>query len=204
MSPNERTALFSALNFGKSFAPALTLPAEVLGIAIAPPPKSIRAPVKMPVGFAFSKSGEITMAGGLTGTAFAAIGIIVSGGVWASTTRDAGTFVTTGSGFFTNVGASFGPEVTVILGTSADLSGPYFSVGVGVSGPSFIGVGGALLFSPSSVPRFIGGPGSAVTLPLTLTLMGYSFTVTANTPSPIPTTVVLEVTDTKVWPKIEF
>jgi hypothetical protein len=194
LSSRERDALASTLDFGKAFSPSLGSLKEVLDIAVSPPAVSVLAPRRMPIGFAFSKSGEVTVAAGITGSAFAAIGISISGGVYASTTREKGTFVTSAGGIMFNVGLSLGPELTFILGTPADLAGPYFAAGVAVSGPSFIGVGGNLLFAPSVPP----------TIPLTLTLMGFSFSITANTPSPIPTTVVLEVSDTKIWPGLKF
>jgi hypothetical protein len=146
----------------------------------------------MPVGFALSKSTNLTIAAALTESAFAGVGAVVSGGVYGSTTREIGVFATGGGGIFTNFGLSAGGEYTYVLGTPADFAGPYFGVGVSISGPPPIGVGGMLLFSPT------------LTIPVTLTLMGFSVSVTVNTPSPIPVTVTAEVTNTKIWPVLRF
>jgi len=78
-------------------------------------------------------------------------------------------------------------EFTVIVGTPLDLSGPYLSAGVSVA-PAVFGIGAALLFSP--------GP--------PLTFMGVTVSITANTPSEIPITLVLEATDTKIKPFVRF
>ena len=165
-----------------------------LPICISPPSVGLLRPSKMPVHFELSKSSQLTVAGALTVSAFAAVGVVGSGGVYGSTTREVGVFLSGGGGIFTNYGVSGGAEYTFIFGTPADFSGPYFGVGVSVSGPPPIGVGGTLLFSPSMPP----------TLPITLTLMGFSVAVTVGTPSPIPVTVSAVVTDTKIWPVLRF
>ena len=190
----ERDALVSALEVGKTFSPMLSQVLEIVNIGIKRPAVTVLRPPKMPVHFEFSKSSQLTVAGALTVSAFAGIGVVGSGGVYGSTTREVGVFLTGGGGIFTNFGLSGGGEYTFILGTPADFAGPYFSVGVSVSGPPPIGVGGNLLFSPST----------PLTVPITLTLMGFSVSVTVNTPSPIPVTVTAEVTNTKIWPVLRF
>jgi hypothetical protein len=190
----ERAVLVSALEFGKRFSPALGPLLEIVNFGVKPPALSVLRPLAMPVGFAVSKSTYLTIADALTASAFAGIGAVVSGGVYGSTTREIGVFATGGGGIFTNFGLSAGGEYTFILGTPADFAGPYFGIGVGVSGPPPIGVGGMLLFSPTLSP----------TMPITLTLMGFSVSVTVNTPSPIPVTVTAEVTNTKIWPVLRF
>ena len=190
----ERSALVSALEFGKTFSPTLGSLLEIVNVGASPPKLSVLRPLRMPVGFALSKSTNLTIAAAVTVSAFAVVGVVGSGGLYGSTTREIGVFLTGGGGIFTNVGLSGGGEYTFILGTPADFAGPYFGVGVSVSGPPPIGVGGTLLFSPR-LP---------LTIPITLTLMGWAVAVTVNTPSPIPVTVTLEVTNTKLWPKLRF
>jgi hypothetical protein len=190
----ERDALVSALDVGKTFSPALGSLLEIVRVGISRPTVTVLRPSKMPVNFALSKSSQLTVAAALTVSAFASIGVVGSGGVYGSTTREIGVFLSGGGGIFTNVGLSGGGEYTFIFGTPADFAGPYFGVGVSVSGPPPLGVGGTLLFSPSMPP----------TLPITLTLMGFSVSVTVNTPSPIPVTVTMVVTDTKIWPVLKF
>lgn len=190
----ERAALVSALEFGKTFSPALGSLLEIVNVGVSPPALTVLRPLLMPVGFALSKSTNLTIAGALTVSAFAGVGVVGSGGIYGSTTREIGVFLTGGGGIFTNLGLSGGGEYTFILGTPADFAGPYLGVGVSVSGPPPIGVGGMLLFSPT-LP---------LTIPITLTLMGFSVSVTVNTPSPIPVTVTAEVTNTKIWPVLRF
>jgi hypothetical protein len=190
----ERDALVSVLDAGKSISPALGSLLEIIRVGVTPPKVGVHRPPKMPVHFALSTSSQLTVAGALTVSAFASIGVVGSGGIYGSTTGEVGVFLSGGGGIFTNVGLSGGGEYTFIFGTPADFAGPYFAVGVGVSGPPPIGVGGNLLFSPSMPP----------TLPITLTLMGFSVSVTVNTPSPIPITVTAVVTDTKIWPVLRF
>jgi hypothetical protein len=188
----ERAALVSTLEFGKRFSLTLGSLLEIVNVGASPPALSVLRPLAMPVGFALSKSTNLTIAAALTESAFAGIGAVVSGGVYGSTTREIGVFATGGGGIFTNFGLSAGGEYTYVLGTPADFAGPYFGVGVSISGPPPIGVGGMLLFSPT------------LTIPVTLTLMGFSVSATINTPSPIPVTVTAEVTNTKIWPVLRF
>jgi hypothetical protein len=194
LPPGEREALMSALEFGKMFSPGLGSLLELVKFGAKPPALSVLRPLAMPVGFALSKSTNLTIAEALTASAFAGLGAVVSGGIYGSTTREIGVFATGGGGLFTNFGLSAGGEYTYVLGTPADFAGPYFGIGVGVSGPPPIGVGGMLLFSPTLPP----------TIPIMLTLMGFSVSVTINTPSPIPVTVTAEVTNTKIWPVLRF
>lgn len=190
----ERAALVSALELGKRFSPTLSSLLETINVGTRPPALAVLRPIRMPVGFALSKSKGVTIACALTYQAFAGVGEVISGGVYGSTTREVGLFVSGGVGIFTNLGVSGGGEYTYIMGAPADFAGPYFGVGVSVSGPPPIGFGGTLLFSPA-LP---------LSIPLTLTLMGWSVAVTVSSPSPIPVSVTLEVTDTKIWPALRF
>lgn len=194
LPPRERAALISALDFAKALNLPLGALPEIVNIGVSPPAVTVLGPAAMPVGFALSKSRDLTVAGALAVSAFAGGGIVGSGGVYGSTTKEIGLFLTGGVGIFSNIGLSAGGEYTFILGTPLDFSGPYFSAGVSVSGPPPLGVGGMLLFAPSM----------PLTIPLTLTLMGFSVSITASTPSPIPVTVTLQVTDTKIWPALHF
>ena len=194
LSEGERDALVSTLETGARALASLNALLEAIKVGISHPPVSLHRPTTMPVNFALSKSSQLTVAGAVTISAFASVGVVGSGGVYGSTTGEIGVFLSGGGGIFTNVGLSGGGEYTFIFGTPTDFSGPYFGVGIGVSGPPPIGVGGTLLFAPSMAPTF----------PITLTLMGFSVSVTVNTPSPIPVTVTAVVTDTAIWPVLRF
>jgi hypothetical protein len=187
LSPIERTGLKSALSLGKSFDSRLALMSDVMKIGDSPPSLSVLLPAK-PAMFAISKSKFVTVALGVAGAGFAIWGSLASGGVYGSSTREVGAFFTIGVGLFLPaVGASIGGELTFVLGTPADFSGPYVSAGLSVA-PAVLGVGGQLLFSP-------GRP---------LVFMGISVSLSANTPSECPVTFVLEATDTKIKPLLRF
>lgn len=185
----ERTSLTAAVALGKSLDSRLAIMQETMKVGEKPPSVSLLRPSKPPSGFAVSKSSQLTIAVGVGGAGFALFGSLASAGLYGSTTREIGAYFTLGFGFFLPaVGLSGGLEMTYIFGTPADFAGPYLSAGVGVSAGPVAGIGGALLFAP--------GP--------PVTLMGYSLTFSANTPSVLPVTIVLEVTDTKTKPLLRF
>jgi hypothetical protein len=185
----EKASLNAALGLGKNLDPRLALMAETVGVGEKPPAVTILRPTKPPSGLAVSKSSDLTIALGVGGAGFALFGSLASAGVYGSTTREIGVFLTIGIGLFLPaVGVSGGAELTFIFGTPADFKGPYLSAGVGISVGPVAGIGGSLLFAP--------GP--------PVTLMGYSLTFTANTPSVLPVTIVLEATDTKTKPVLRF
>jgi hypothetical protein len=195
LPPNELAALKSALRFGKAFSPSLGTAEEIVDIASKPVAVRLLTPAKMPlvskspVIIKFSSSTQLTLAGAFAYSAIPVpgLGVLASLGLYASTTREVGCFATLGGGIFINTpGASLGEEVTLILGTPADFSGPYFGIGVGVG--VGVTVTETLLFSPT-LP---------LTIPLTLTLMGFSFNLSASTPTKLPVTVSIEVTNTKI------
>jgi hypothetical protein len=187
VAPTARTALKAGLDVGKVFDNKVALMADVGSLALASPSVSVLRPAAKPV-FAISSGTDLTMAIGFTGAGFALFGSVASVGLYASTTREIGGYLTLGIGLFLPaVGASGGGEFTVIVGTPVDLSGPYLSAGVSVA-PAVFGIGASLLFSP--------GP--------PLTFMGVTVSLTANTPSELPVTLVLEATDTKIKPFVRF
>jgi hypothetical protein len=182
-----KSALTSALALGKGLDPKLSLMSEVTTLGSTPGVTTVLRPAATP-SFAVSRSTQLTMAVGFGAAGFAIFGSVASIGVYASTTREIGGYLTLGIGLFLpGVGASVGGEFTIILGTPFDLSGPYLSAGVSVA-PAVFGIGAALLFSP--------GP--------PLTLMGLTVSLSANTPSELPLVIALEATDTKIKPFVRF
>lgn len=195
LPPNELAALKSALRFGKAFSPSLGTAEEIVDIASKPPAVRLLTPAKMPlvskspVILKFSSSTQLTVAGAFAASVIflPGFGVLSSFGLYASTTREVGYFTTYGGGIFINTpSGSLGGELTYILGTPTDFSGPYFGIGVGAG--VGVTVTDTLLFSPT-LP---------LTIPLTLTLMGFSVNVSASTPTKLPVTVSIEVTDTEI------
>src|ERR1035441_2326468 len=79
LPPGECDALVSALDVGKAISPTLGSSLEIVRVGISPPSVGLLRPSKMPVNFALSKSSQLTVAGALTVSAFAAIGVVGSG-----------------------------------------------------------------------------------------------------------------------------
>ncbi|HKP63658.1 MAG TPA: hypothetical protein VJV78_43285 [Polyangiales bacterium] len=187
LAPEVKPALKAALELGRHFDSKIALMDDVASLSFGASATVLR-PATAPAAFALSSSAQLTMAVGVTGWGFAIYGAGASAGVYGSTTREIGGYLTLGAGIFIpGLGLSGGGEFTVILGTPLDLSGPYLSAGVSVA-PNVFGIGAALLFSP--------GP--------PLTLMGICVSLTANTPSAVPLTISLEVTNTKIKPFLRF
>lgn len=180
LSADERKALKSALAVGGATSQTLANCEEIIDVGFHPPTVRLFSPLTCPPGFAVSKSLDLTISAGLNLSGY--IGLLGTGtaGLYGSTTREIGVFATVGTGIATNAGVSAGVEYTFIFGTPNDFRGVYIGAGIGVSGSTGVGVSGMLLFSP--------GP--------PLTLMGYSLTVGVSSPSPIPVTVTLDVTNT--------
>jgi hypothetical protein len=195
-SPKELAALKSAARFGKLFNPLMGNLEEVVGIASKPPKVTLVAPTKMAVGggrprilFKSSPSMDMTASLAIAGSIASGIGPggLVSMGVFASTTREWGTFVTLGGGLFFNTPtASIGGEFTSIAGTPSDFSGPYLGVSGGFG--TVVGATFTVLFSPT-LP---------LTVPLTLTFMGVAISLSAVTPADLPVTISIEVTNTRI------
>jgi len=195
LPPNEAAALKAALRFGNTFglSPLLGTAEQIVNMASPPPvATSLLRPsagtlVSTPLIVKFSSSHELTGALAVAASLGAVVGVLGSFGVYASTVREVGVFSTIGAGIFFNTpGAAVGGEVTLILGTPTDFSGPYFGISVGAG--TGVGVAVTLLFSPTLPIGF----------PIVLTLMGLAFNVSAVTPTRLPVTVAIEVTNTRI------
>jgi len=195
LSPTEASALKASLRLGNTFglSPLLKTAEEI--VALASPPKvavALRPPsvgtlISKALVIKFSSSSELTGALAVAASLSAVVGVLGSFGVYASTIREVGFFSTVGAGIFFNTpGAGVGGEATIILGTPTDFAGPYFGITVGVG--TGVGVAITLLFSPT-LP---------LSLPVVLTLMGFAFNVSAVTPTRLPVTVSIEVTNTVI------
>jgi len=190
LQPLEVAAMRTTLRFGKLVNPALGTGEELLGLASSSVVAKILPPSMMPVGppplpaLALSKSTALTEA-----VAFVVsgndllFGGFASAGIFTSTTREVGIFTSGGGGlFFNSAGASIGGELTIILGTPADFAGPFLGVSVGAGEP--LAVTATVLFSPKP--------------PLTLVLMGVAMNISATTPTKLPVTVSIVVSNTEI------
>lgn len=194
LGSTETSALKAALRVGSAFgiSPLISAAEEVVSLASPPKPAaSILKPSKSLISSAveikFSSSAELTGALAIASSLSAVGTAIGSFGVYASTIREVGFFSSVGAGItFNTPGAAVGGEVTVILGTPSDFSGPYF--GLAFSAGTGVAAGVTLLFAP-----VIGG-----TPALVLTLMGLAFNVSAVTPTKLPLSVTIEVTNTRI------
>jgi hypothetical protein len=190
----QASALKSALNLGSALgvSPLLATAGELVGLAEPPKPSaSILKPIKSLISstVAINMSSRADLTGALAvALSLAAVGTVIGSlGVYASTIREVGFFATVGGGITINTpGAAVGGEVTLILGTPSDFAGPYFGISFGAG--TGVGVAVTLLFSPA----FGGTP------PLILTLMGLAFNVSAVTPTKLPLSVTIEVTNTRI------
>jgi hypothetical protein len=194
LGSTEISALKAALRIGSTFgvSPLFSTAEELVTLATPPKPtasilKPSKSLVSSTVAIKFSSSAELTGALAVASSLSAVATALGSFGVYASTIREVGFFSSIGAGItFNTPGAAVGGEVTVILGTPSDFAGPYF--GIAFSAGTGVGVGVTLLFSPT-----LGG-----TPPLILTLMGLAFNVSAVTPTKLPLSVTIEVTNTRI------
>lgn len=194
LGSTETSALKAALSLGSTLgvSPLFSTASEIVSLATPPKPtatilKPSKSLISSTVEINFSKSVDITGALAVAGSVGAVATAIGSFGVYGSTTREVGFFSTIGAGItFNTPGAAAGGEVTVIMGTPSDFSGPYFGISLGAG----VGVGGAvtLLFSP-----VLGG-----TPALVLTFMGLAFNISAVTPTKLPVNVTISVTNTRI------
>ncbi|MEO8127849.1 MAG: hypothetical protein ABJF23_09070 [Bryobacteraceae bacterium] len=194
LGSTETSALKTALRIGSAFgvSPLFSTAEELIGIASPPKPgASIQKPSKSlissTVAIKFSGSGELTGALAVASSLNAVATALGSFGVYTSTIREVGFLSSIGAGItFNTPGAAVGGELTIILGTPSDFAGPYFGLAFGIG----TGVGGAvtLLFSPT-----LGG-----TPPLILMFMGLAFNISATTPTKLPLSVTIEVTNTRI------
>lgn len=194
LGPSKSSALQAAVRLGSSFglSPMFQTADEILGIASPPKPTvSILTPVKnlisSSVAIKFSSSSEFTGSIALASSLAAVATVLGSTGIYASTTREIGFFSTLGAGItFNTPSASAGGEVSLIRGTPLDLAGNCFGLSFSAgTGTSF---GFTLLFSPT-----LGG-----TPPLILTYIGVAINISATTPTKLPLTVTIEVTNTQI------
>jgi len=142
----EKTALGAAIDLWKLFFPQAEMFRDPMIISDTPPSVSIRKPSRVPVGVTPRPKDEVTLALGMATTAFAVVGVSVSGGVYGSTNGELGVYTGGSVGVWTNVGASVGPQYTMIFGPPSDFAGVSWGVGCDL-GAGIVGVGGMLLFT---------------------------------------------------------
>jgi hypothetical protein len=194
LGSTETSALKAALSVGSTFglSPLFSTAEEVVNLASPPKPatsilKPLKNLVSSTVAIKFSSSPELTGALAVASSLSAVATALGSFGVYASTIREVGFFSSIGAGItFNTPGAAVGGEVTMILGTPSDFAGPYFGLAVGAG----TGVSGAVTFLFSPV---LGG-----TPLLILTFMGLAFNISATTPTKLPVSVTIEVTNTRI------
>ncbi|MBZ5688656.1 MAG: hypothetical protein LAP86_26895 [Acidobacteriia bacterium] len=191
-SSTDRDVIETALEFGKPFNPTFGAALEVLQISKTSPTVKV---VPSPTVAMTSKSSDLTLGIGLTGTAAMVAGINLSGGLYGSTTPEFGIFGT--AGFVVGIvsGASGGVELTFVFGTPRDFSGPFVSFQASVGPKVFAGasVGASLLFSP-------GPPGPGGRVPLTF--MGIAFNLTGGV-SALPFSISVEWSFTTTIPLLK-
>ncbi len=190
-SSTDRAVIKTALEFGKPFITNLGGALEVLQISEKPPAVTVVPSPTVPM---MSKSRNLTVGFGPTGTATFVAGFNISGGVYGSTTPEFGVFGTAGFVIGITSGLSGGVELTFIFGTPVDFSGPFISFQASVGPKLFLGasVGGSLLFSP--------GPPVGGVVPLTF--MGFAVNVTGGVGG-LPFSVSVEWSITAIKPLIK-
>ncbi len=151
----EKTALKGAVSVGGLFSNSVKLLNEPIGVSDTKPSLSITMPSKVPVGLAAKPLvSDVTLAVGMSASAFAVLGVTGSFGLYGSSTPELGLFSSIGGGWWTNVGVSVGPQITLIFGPPSDLAG--VSWGIGCDCKFMAGsIGGLLLFSPPPF-KFLG------------------------------------------------
>jgi hypothetical protein len=176
MTSLERNTFKSAVKLAGFVDSRLAVFREVLAAADNRPPGATvvpttrypiaRLPFPLPPSPGTLFSSPLTLALGASAQAYVFIGPAGEIGVYGSGTGELGWFTEIGGGFWTQIGFSAGPVVTVILGGPSDLAGVSFAVGVDVgAGPKWLSTSGLLLFSdpfdpsvpvPLRIPRFLG------------------------------------------------
>jgi hypothetical protein len=191
-SSTERAAIKVALEFGRPFNANFGGALEVLQVSEKPPSVKVVPSPTVPMK---SKSRDLTMGVGLTGTATIVAGFNLSGGLYGSTTPEFGVFGTAGFVIGIISGVSGGVELTFVFGTPSDFAGPFVSFQASVGPKVFAGasVGASLLFSP-------GPPGAGGRVPLTF--MGIAFNVTGGV-SALPFSLSVEWSITTTIPLIK-
>lgn len=154
LSDVEKGALKAALNLGKIVSPQTGLLLEPIGVAESRPSITITPLSSVPVGMTPRAGTDVTLAVGLSVSAFAVIGVTGQAGLYGSTTPELGVFASVGGGWWTNVGAGVGPTITMIFGPPSDLAG--VSWGIGADAAFMAGSIGALLLFSLPPFRFLG------------------------------------------------
>jgi hypothetical protein len=191
-SSTERALIKTALEFGKPFNANFGGALEVLQISEKPPAVRVVPSPTVPMK---SKSRDLTVGLGFTGTSSIVAGFNLSVGFYGSTTPEFGLFGSAGFVIGIISGVSGGGELTFVLGTPSDFAGPFVSFQASVGPKVFLGasVGASLLFSP-------GPPGAGGRVPLTF--MGLAFNVTGGV-SALPFSLSVEWSTTTTIPLIK-
>jgi hypothetical protein len=183
----EKAALKAAVDLGALFldeAPVTPVIRKVIEISESRPSIVVKKPTTVPV-----NDTEVTVAVGFNPEVFIVGGVTGAVGVYGSSTREFGVFLSGGPGiWFPNVGVSLGMQLVVIFGPPSNLSGLCLGLGCHVVyGGTW---GGILLFAPASqppafpLPRFLG------------------FSVSLSTPSRSPFDLTYQVTYTGTRPLV--
>jgi hypothetical protein len=186
IGPVQKLALEGAIDLWKLVFPQAVLFREPINVADNKPSVTIQKPSTVPVGLTPRAKDECTIALGITGSAFAVIGISISGGVYGSTTGELGVFTGGSVGVWTNVGASLGPQYVMVFGPPSDFAGVSFGVGCDI-GVGLVGVGAMMLFS----------------LP-PIRCLGISVSLSLGTPGSLPFDVTAQIGITSTKPLLNF
>jgi hypothetical protein len=155
VSGAEKDVLKSAVDFSTFVSSNMGYLREPINVCEKPPSITVMLPKIGPVGMTPRPTvTQITLAVGVAGSAFAAIGATGQVGLYGSNSPELGVFASLGGGWWSNVGAGIGPAITLIFGPPADLGG--VSIGIGCDVGFMAGsVSGLLLFSPPPF-KFLG------------------------------------------------
>jgi len=228
LPPVEQAFVKTAFELGKLTDPGFKLLLEVEEIAEKPnvalvfdpfPTLTAVGPAGAPrFSISVSRKKDVTVSAGGSASAGIVGGVAFSMGLYASSTKEVGFFVTGGGVFGLIIGASGGPELAYIMGGPNDFSGLFFGLAASVSPLppplAVFGVGATLLFSPGpaipipipKVPPSLGLVGGLATalpstlgIPLTLVFMGIAVNLSAGI-SELPFSIVVEATTTTAIP----
>jgi hypothetical protein len=181
----EKKALQGAIELWRLFNPQAELFRLPIEMSENPPRVDIIPPKKVAVGLTPGSKAAATLALGLSGSAFAVVGISISGGVYGSTNGELGVYTGGSAGVWTNVGASFGPQYTFIFGPPADFAGVSWGVGCDI-GIGIVGVNAMMLFT---LPPF--------------RCLGYTVGVSVGT-TKLPFDVTVQASFTATKPVLNF
>jgi len=185
LGPIEKAALSAAIDIWNLANPQAVLFRNPIDMADSPPTVTIAKPSSVPVGMATRAKDDVTLALGLTGSAFNVVGISVSGGVYGSTTGELGVYTGGSVGVWTNAGSGMGPEYTMIFGPPSDFAGVSWGVGCDI-GVGIVGTGAMLLFT---LPPF--------------RCLGFSVALSVG-PTSLPFDVTVQASITSTKPVLNF